>query len=75
MQYDKGKQITIKDLKKLIKYLPDDTKVFVGFGERVEPLHYLCEYGDDLMLHSDIYGMDATEFNLKTIATLASKNR
>lgn len=55
MQYDKGKQITIKDLKRLIKYLPDDTKVFVGFGDRVEPLHYLCDYDGGLMLHPDIW--------------------
>ena len=75
MQYDKGKQITIKDLKRLIKYLPDDTKVFAGFGDRVEPLHYLCDYDGGLMLHPDIYGMDATEINIKTIVTLASKNR
>lgn len=75
MHYDKGKQITIKDLKRLINYLPDDTKVFVGFGDRVEPLHYLCEYDGGLMLHPDIYGMDATEINIKTIVTLASKNR
>lgn len=75
MHYNKGKQITIKDLKSLIKNLPDDVKVFVGYGDRVTPLRYLCEYDGGLMLHTDIYGMDATECNLKTIVTLASKNR
>lgn len=70
MRYNKGKQITIKELKALIKYLPDEVKVFVGFGCSVKPLHYLCEYDGGLMLHPDVYGIDATECNLKTIATL-----
>ena len=73
MTYNKGHQLTVGELKKLIHLIPDDTKLFVGFGCGVEPLRYLCEWENGLMFHPNIYGEDAESFNSNTVLQLLTK--
>lgn len=70
MNYDKGEQMTVGGLRNFLNCIPDNTKVYVGFGECVKPLRYLSEHGGDLLLQSDVYGANAHEHNIETILKL-----
>jgi len=67
MDYDKGPQLTVALLKGYLSMIPDDVKICVGIGDAVEPLHYIDEYNGQLLLHPDMYMVDASKHNLLTI--------
>lgn len=71
MHYNKGHQLTVGELKALIQLIPDETKMFVGIGDNIEPLRYLCEHNRGLMFHTNVYGMDAISNNVNTILQLS----
>jgi len=73
MLCNKGKQLSVGKLKKLIEHIPNDIKLYVGMGDNVAPLRYLCEYEGGLMFHTDIYGVDAKICNYQTIIKLQEK--
>ena len=73
MIYDKGKQLNVGELKKLIEHIPNDTKLYVGVGDNVKPLRYLCEHNGGLMFHTDVYCADAKINNYQTIIKLQGK--
>ena len=67
MNYNKGKQFTVKKLKAYLNCIPDDVKVCVGFGSHINPARYISNYNNNLTIESDIYMIDADENNLHTI--------
>ena len=67
MNYNKGKQFTVKKLKAYLNYIPDDVKVCIGFGDQIKPARYISNYNNNLTIESDIYMIDADENNLHTI--------
>lgn len=74
MDYEKGPQITVGRLKEYLACIPDDVKVSVGMGCEVSPLHYLLNWGGELLLHPDCYMQDANVTNLKTIMSFNTSN-
>lgn len=49
--------ITAGELKGLLKNIPDDVEMCVGYGSNYYPLRFLERRGDRLGLHTDIYGV------------------
>ena len=74
MEKYQNEQLTKGELIKLIKHLPDDTKLYVGYGERTAPLRFLVEHNGGLMFHPDMYGLEAKTTNALTIIDLLTKN-
>lgn len=73
MLYNKGKQLDVGELKRFLKNISDNTKLYVGVGYNIQPLRYLCEYEGGLMFHTDVYGVDAKINNYQTITKLQGK--
>ena len=73
MIYDKGKQITVGELKGYLSLIPDDVKIFVGIGANVAPLRCLLNHRGELLLHPVSYMVDADTANLKTILSFNTK--
>lgn len=70
------KSLTVGELKKYLKVIPDSTELYIGYGENVNPLRYLCEYNGGLMFHSDLYNIDnATEHNINTVLSIANYDK
>ena len=67
MNYDKGSQLTVSQLKSYLNHIPNDVKICIGIGDVTAPAHYLLNHGGQLMIHSDCYMQNATETNIKTI--------
>ena len=67
MDYDKGSQLTVAQLRSYLKHIPDDVKICIGIGDVNAPAHYLLNNGGQLMLHTDCYMQNAAEVNIKTI--------
>lgn len=67
MDYDKGPQLTVAMLKEYLSMIQDDVKICVGIGDAVEPVHYIDKYNGQLLLHPDMYMINAAEHNIKTI--------
>ena len=67
MDYDKGSQLTVSQLKSYLKHIPDDVKICVGIGDAHAPAHYLLNKDGQLMLHPDCYMQNASEVNIRTI--------
>lgn len=63
-----NKQLTVGDLKKLLEKVPDDINLYVGWGSDSKPLKFLDIYKDGIKFHPDIYGENASIYNLLTIA-------
>lgn len=63
----KNKQLTVGDLKELLKNVPDNVPLYVGYGCDVNPLRFLDRYDEGIMFHSDIYGEIASIFNILTV--------
>lgn len=62
-----NKQLTVKDLKKYLKNLPDNIQLFVDS----KPLYYLKEYKQGLSFsHSEINKEIASYYNVSTILTI-----
>jgi hypothetical protein len=61
------KQLNVGDLKKLLKDVPDNVSLFVGYGCDVKPLKFLDRHGDGIMFHTDIYGETASILNILTV--------
>lgn len=73
MNYDKGYQLTVSQLKSYLKHIPDDVKICIGIGSDNAPAHYLLNYDGQLMLHSDCYMQNATETNIKTVLSFNAR--
>ena len=67
MDYDKGPQLTVAQLKSYLKHIPDDVKICVGFGDNRAPAHYLLNEDGQLMLLPDCYMQNASEVNIRTM--------
>ena len=67
MNYDKGPQLTVAQLKSYLKHIPDDVKIRIGIGDVTAPAHYLLNDDGQLMLHTDCYMQNASEVNINTI--------
>ena len=67
MSFDRNKQLTVGDLQELLKKVPTDVPLFVGYGCDVKPLKFLDRHGDGIMFHPDIYMEDAKILNILTI--------
>lgn len=74
MNYNKGPQLTIGDLKRYLEHIPNDVKIYIGIGNINAELHYLSVWNNQLLLHPDIYMQNAEEANLKTVLMLAKKD-
>ncbi len=75
MDYDKGPQLTVAQLKLYLKHIPDDVKIRIGIGDANAPAHYLLNHGGQLMLHSDCYMQNASEVNIKTILSFNARKK
>lgn len=64
-------QFTVKQLKEYLACLPDDIKVYVGYGDSVKPARYLDTFNGNLVIHSSLYGEDAAEYNLMVLMKLS----
>lgn len=73
MNYDKGPQLTVYQLKSYLKHIPDDVKICIGIGSDNAPAHYLLNYAGQLMIHSDCYMQNATETNIKTVLSFNAR--
>ena len=73
MEYDKGSQLTVAQLRSYLKYIPDDVKIFIGIGDVNAPAHYLLNHGGQLMIHTDCYMQNAAEVNIKTILSFNAR--
>ena len=73
MDYDKGPQLTVAQLKSYLKHIPDDVKICIGIGDVKAPAHYLLNHGGQLMLHPDCYMQNASEVNIKTILSFNAR--
>ena len=73
MDYDKGSQLTVAQLKSYLKYIPDDVKICIGIGDDNAPAHYLLNHDGQLMLHPDCYMQNASEVNIKTILSFNAR--
>lgn len=62
-----NKQLSVGDLKKLLKDVPDNVPLYVGYGCDVSSLKFLDRYEDGIMLHPDIYMEDANILNIVTV--------
>ena len=62
-----NKQLSVGDLKKLLKDVSDDVPLYVGYGCDVKPLKFLDRHGDGIMFHPDIYGETASILNILTV--------
>ncbi len=68
MNYDKGKQLTVGDLRRYLSIIPEDVKISIyDVGDKTKSLHYLSKEGDELVLSHDLYMVNALEHNLKTL--------
>lgn len=67
MNYDKGKQLTVGELRRYLSIIPENVKISINFGEKSESLHYLSKEGDELVLSHDMYMVNAWEHNLETL--------
>lgn len=73
MDYDKGSQLTVAQLKSYLKHIPEDVKICIGIGDNEAPAHYLLNYDGQLMLHTDCYMQNASEVNIKTILSFNAR--
>lgn len=73
MHYDKGPQLTVGMLKRYLSMIPDDVKISIGIGDARAPAHYIDKDGGQLLLHPDMYMINAAEHNLKTIIKFNTK--
>lgn len=73
MNYDKGSQLTVAQLKSYLKHIPDDVKICIGIGDSTAPAHYLLNDDGQLMLHTDCYMQNASEVNIKTILSFNTR--
>lgn len=62
-----NKQLTVGDLKELLKNVPDNVPLYVGYGCDVNPLRFLDRHDDGIMFHPDIYGEIASILNILTV--------
>lgn len=69
MKWNKNNQLNVGDLKKLLKDVPDNVPLYVGYGCDVKPLKFLDRHGDGIMFHPDIYGETASILNILTVAS------
>lgn len=67
MNYDKGKQLTVGELRRYLSIIPEDVKISISIGEKSKSLHYLSKEGDELVLSHDLYMVNALEHNLETL--------
>ena len=67
MAYDKGKQLTVGELRRYLSNIPEDVKISIGIGDKSKSLHYLSKEGDELVLSHDLYMVNALEHNLETL--------
>lgn len=67
MHYDKGKQVTVGELKRYLNTIPEDVKISISMGDRCDSLHYISKEGDELVLSNDLYMVNALEHNLETL--------
>jgi hypothetical protein len=67
MHYDKGKQLTVGELRRYLSIIPEDVKISIGLGDNTKSLHYFSKEGDELVLSHDIYMTNAWEHNLETL--------
>lgn len=67
MNFSKNKQLTVGNLKKLLKDVPDNVPLYVGYGCDVKPLRFLNRCGEGIMFHPDIYAEDANILNILTV--------
>ena len=68
MHYDKGKQLTVGELRRYLSIIPEDVKISIyDVGDKTNPLHYLSKEGDELVLSHDMYMVNALEHNLETL--------
>ncbi len=68
MHYDKGKQLTVGDLRRYLSIIPEDVKISIyDVGDKMKSLHYLSKDGDELVLSHDMYMVNALEHNLETL--------
>ena len=63
------KQLSVGDLKKLLKDVPDNVPLYVGYGCDVKPLKFLDRHGEGIMFHPDIYGETASILNVLTVSS------
>ena len=73
MNYDKGPQLTVSQLKSYLEHIPNDVKICIGIGSDNAPAHYLLNYGGQLMIHSDCYMQNAIETNIKTVLSFNTR--
>lgn len=62
--------MTVGELKKYLNVIPDNTQLYVGYGDDVKPLKFLCEWRDGLMFHPNVYNENVEEYNLNTVLKL-----
>lgn len=74
MNYDKGPQMTVRDLTDYLSLLPKDLPIYVGIGDMQAELHYLIPHKNGLCLCPDCYMQNVYENNIKTVLILSSKN-
>ena len=73
MDYDRGAQLTVAQLRSYLKHIPDDVKICIGIGDVNAPAHYLLNNGGQLMIHTDCYMQNASEVNIKTILSFNAR--
>lgn len=73
MDYDRGPQLTVAQLKSYLKLIPDDVKICIGLGDVTAPAHYLLNHDGQLMLHTDCYMQNASEVNINTILSFNAR--
>jgi hypothetical protein len=62
-----NKQLSVGDLKKLLKDVPDNVPLYVGYGCDIKPLKFIDRHGEGIMFHPDIYMEDARILNIVTV--------
>lgn len=67
MDFSKNKQLTVGNLKELLKDVPNDIPLYVGYGCDVKPLKFLDRRGEGIMFHPNIYGETASILNILTV--------
>lgn len=63
----RDEQITAKQLREYLSHIPDDTKIGIGYGEKVLPVVFFTKEANALVLWNDVFGAEQAKNNLITM--------
>lgn len=63
-----------RELITYLQALPENTELYIGYGESAEPLRYISRHGNGLIFQSDVYMADPLHNIRELISLKADKD-